>query len=242
MRAVLFIDRNSLYYYGGNIAKPISLAVPNDVLQDIEVIDDVAFKKILIQFLKKYAIKPALVMICFSSQSYFVKQLEPQKEPPDIPTLLSNFAEIVPFSHVLVNLFTFQKNQAIIALNKDLAYLLRDTLEPFGFKVEGFIPSYIFYGERPIPFSLGIAQSIIKQFSSLQQVSFPVHEEESVIIEADEKEFSEQETPKKTNSNLFIMIGVFGFLILVLIYMLFFFRKSPKKQPTVTQPAQVQVV
>ena len=227
MRAVVYIDRNSLYYYGGNIGKPISLAIPDTILQDIEVIDDVAFKKLLFQFLKKYAIKPALIMVCFSSQSYFKKELEPQKEAPDIPTLLSDFAEIVPFDHVLTKIFTYQKKSAVIALNRDVAYLIRDSVELFGFKVEGIIPTYILLGESAQPFSLQLAQLIIKHFSSLQAIGFPVHEIESTVIESNDNEFSEADTPEKKNNNVYIMIGVFAVLILILVYMFFFYKKTP---------------
>ncbi len=238
MRAVVYIDRNSLYYYGGNIGKPISLAIPDTILQDIEVIDDVAFKKLLLQFLKKYAIKPALIMVCFSSQSYFKKELEPQKEAPDMPILLSDFAEIVPFDHVLTKIFTYQKKSAVIALNRDVAYLIRDSLEPFGFKVEGIIPTYILLGESSQPFSLQLAQLIIKHFSSLQAIGFPVHEIESTVTEPNDNEFSGADTPEKKNNNVYVMIGVFAVLILILIYMFFFYKKTPA--PTQQQQQQQQ--
>ena len=239
MRAVVYIDRNSLYYYGGNIGKPISLAIPDTILQDIEVIDDVAFKKLLFQFLKKYAIKPALIMVCFSSQSYFKKELEPQKEAPDIPTLLSDFAEIVPFDHVLTKIFTYQKKSAVIALNRDVAYLIRDSVELFGFKVEGIIPTYILLGESAQPFSLQLAQLIIKHFSSLQAIGFPVHEIESTITELNDNEFSGADTPEKKANHLYVMIGVFAVLILILIYMFFFYKKTPSKKNSV-EPAPTQ--
>lgn len=239
MRAVVYIDRNSLYYYGGNISKPVSLAIPDTILQDIEVIDDVAFKKLLLQFLKKYSIKPALIMVCFSSQSYFKKELEPQRESSDSPTLLSDFAEIVPFNHVLTKIFTFQKKQAVIALNRDVAYLIRDSLEPFGFKVEGIIPSYILLGESSQPFSLQFAQLIIKHFSSLQGVGFPIHEIEPTVADPDDNEFSGTDVPEKNNNNLYIMIGVFGVLVLILIYMFFFYGKTPSKKNSL-EPAPTQ--
>ena len=74
--------------------------------------------------------------------------------------LLSDFAEIVPFDHVLTKIFTYQKKSAVIALNRDVAYLIRDSVELFGFKVEGIIPTYILLGESAQPFSLQLAQLI----------------------------------------------------------------------------------
>jgi len=240
MRSVLYFNRNSLYYYGGNIGKPISLAIPNTILQDIEVIDAVAFKKLLLQFFKKYTIKPTSIMICFSSQSYFLKQLQSQKEALNISLLLSDFTEIVPFDHVLTKLFTFQKKQAIIALNKDIAYLIRDALEPFGFKIEGIIPLYVLVGERDQPFSLQLAQLIIKHFSSLHEIGFPVHETKPLAIEADDNEFySKDNESEHRNARLYIMIGILAILIVVLIYIFFFYKKTPTQKKT-TQPTPTQ--
>ncbi len=230
MRAVIFIDRKGLYYFGGDAKSALSLIFPPTSVQDMEVINGEELSKVVSDFIKANKLKSADILYCFSSQSYFEKVV-PEKTPPEeIETLRADFTDNVPFNKVLSKTYTQGKVTVIIGLNKELAFTLKKVFEAAGFTTEAIVPSFALYGQQTVTFSSQVGAQLMKHSNSLQQVSFPIKEAEPKNIDQDEKEFS---TPqKKSNTRLYVLLGVFAALILILVAFYYYMQQKRAPQPT----------
>ena len=132
----------------------------------------------------------------------------------------------------------------VVAINREVAFALRDIFVKLQFDVEMIVPSFALFGDQPQTFDIHTAQNIVKHYSSLSKMSFPLIEEESVIKKADQDEFQDNQEHKESNMRLYLMIGFFVVLIAMLVYMVFFFRKSPtvSKKINTSSPPITQIV
>ncbi len=227
MRAVLYVDRTCLYYYGGNINTPLTLQPPQTVYSDMEIIDADQLKNLVLDFVKINKIQHCAMALFFSAQTCFFKDLLNTITPEDFETQKNEFIDYVPFNKVLSVILTQKKDvNTIVAVNRELAYILRDIFSKLEFEVEMIVPSFALFGDEQPVFDINTAQNIVKHYSSLGKASFPLVEQESIVKSEDQDEFKEQ---KQSKMRLYIMLGGFVILILILIYMVFFFRKAPAK-------------
>ena len=120
MKSIIYIDRNNLYFYGGNVHTPIAFPFQPAIVRDIEVINPEELTKQLEQFIKTNKIEPMKTMIILGHQSSFEKTLPPKTDPTVIETEKKKFLENVPFSEILSHVFMNEKGSKIIAINKDL--------------------------------------------------------------------------------------------------------------------------
>lgn len=239
MRAVVFVDRKNMYYFGGDAKTALSLPFPPTAVQDMEVINGDELIKTITDFIKANKLKPAEILYCFSSQTYFEKAVPEKTAPEEIERLRSEFNENVPFNKILSKDFSQGKNTTIIAMNKDFAYTMKKVFETLGFSTQAIIPTFVLYGQQAVTFSSQVGEQLMKHFNSLQQVSFPTKEDETKNIDHDEKEFAVQKKPG--NNRLYVLIGVFGVLIIILIGFYFYMQKKRAPQPSAQTPSQVIV-
>ncbi|QQS44547.1 LytR C-terminal domain-containing protein [Candidatus Roizmanbacteria bacterium] len=246
MRAIVFVDRKGLYYFGGDAKNALSLTFPPTSVQDMEVISGEELSKVISDFVKANKLKPADVLLCFSSQCYFEKVIPEKTSPEEIETLRMDFTDNVPFNKVLSKPYTQGNTTVIVALNKEFAYAIKNVFESAGFTTQAIVPTFALYGQQSVTFSGQVGGQLMKHFNSLQQVSFPVKDEEPKNVDRDEKEFS---TPKKqSNNRLYLLLGVFAVLIVILVAFYFYMQKkrAPKqisRQPIdITAPATVPIL
>ena len=237
MRAIVFVDRKGLYYFGGDAKTALSLQFPPTSVQDMEIINGDELTKAINDFIKANKLKPADILYCFSSQCYFEKAVPEKTAPEEIETLRSDFADNVPFNCVLSKPFTQGKLTTIVALNKEFAYTIKKVFESLEFKTEAIVPTFALYGQQAVTFSGQVGAQLMKHFNSLQQVSFLINDDENKNIDRDEKEFSTSK--KQSNNRLYLLVGVFGVLIVILIAFYFYMQKKRAPKPISQQPIDI---
>ena len=242
MRAVLYVDRTNLYYYGGNINTPLSIAPPQTVYSDMDVIDTEQLAFLMDNFVKTNKLQKCSVVIFFSSQSCFQKEFPKSMNPEEAEIQKNHFIDNVPFNKVLSMMYPQKKDvDTVVAVNRDLAYTLKDIMIKMRFTVEAIVPSFTLFGDQQTVFNINTAQEIVKHFSSLIKMSFPLEEQEKAISKEEQEEFKFQEEQPESKTRLFVIICAFAVLILILVYIVFSFRKTPKKntQNTITPTAKL---
>jgi len=227
MRSVIYIERSSIYYYGGNTKTPLSIQITPTALADNELINPEEMTKQLQNFFTAGKIAPNSIVIFFSSKSCFQKIIPGNLKPDEILRLKNDFIDQVPFNHVLDKTYTSKNNsQVVVAVNKDLAYFLRNLLIKFQFQVEAIVPAFALFGDQQGGFNTNTAQEILKHFSLLQKVSFPIYEKD-IQKEPEFSEPKEGDEKKESSSRLYMMIAVFAVLIVILI-IVFAISRKPK--------------
>ncbi len=164
-----------------------------------------------------------------STQSLPINNEASKKMQEDINAFIDN----VPFENVLSRNFPMQNGTKVLAVNKDFYEAIIGAFEKVGFRVSAVYPGVVFannIGAKPI-MDIIVANTIIQQVDNLRGNDLlkenkqfqPIASEEKESAEKEEeKDFVVQDTenkPAKTNKKrLFLMIGVFIFLIVVLIF------------------------
>jgi len=210
----------------------------------MDIIDSDQFKNLILAFVKTNKIQHCSMLIFFSAQTCFQKEFPQTTPPEEFDKQITAFISNVPFNKVLQMVSTQKKGvNTVIAINRELAYSLRDIFSQLQFDVEMIVPSFALFGDQQPPFNINTAQTIVKHYSSLSKICFPLTAQESTDSKDDQDKFQKKfEDKKETKTRLYLMLGGFFILILVLIYMLFFFRKTPTNhnaQNTTTAPTSV---
>lgn len=244
MRAVLYIDRTNFYYYGGNIHTPISLQPPLSVYSDMEIIDIDQLNALFQEFVKTNKIQHCSIVLFFSAQSCFQKDFPKTLKLEEFEAQKNQFIDFIPFNKIISVVCSLKKDaDTVVAINREVAFALRDIFTKLQFDVEMIVPSFALFGDQPQTFNIHTAQNIVKHYSSLSKMSFPLVEQESKIQKADQDEFQEPQEHKESKMRLYLMIGFFVVLIAILVYMVFFFRKPPPvvKKVHTSSPSIAQI-
>lgn len=226
MRAVLFLDRSTLHYYGGGLPQVTTLEIPPLALQDMEVIDSAELTRIITEFFQTHKIKPAQTVLCLSSRSYFFRELPAGKTEEEMRTIEDEFVENIPFNKTLCKSFVRGNKRALIGINREVLFTFHTLLRELKHPLLATIPAYPLFGETATPFSKSMGQEILKHFGSLAPISFELHEE------APSTDPFETKTPtsstKPSNTRLYLLLGLFVILIGILVVVSLLMGKSAK--------------
>lgn len=237
MRSILFVGRADIYYYGGNIHAPLSFQLPHTIYQDMEIIDIEQFTQFVNTFIQKNKIQSCSMIIFFSSKTCFIKDFQTNLSPQEEEVQKNVFIENIPFDKVVSRLYKLKKDaNTLVAVNSELILTLKDIFTKLNFIIEGLIPSFVLFGDQEREFNIDTAQHIVKHFSSLPKMGFSLIKQESIALKEEQEEFN-FEKPQETKTRLYVMVGLFAMLMLVLFYMLFTLAKKPKNKPIIIQPS-----
>lgn len=216
MKSIIYIDRNNLYFYGGNVHAPLTLPFQPTVVRDIEVINAEELEKQVAAFIQSNKIEPSECGMIIAHQSSFAKVIPPKTPPEQIEQQRKQFLDNVPFEDILKKEFTTEKGIKIITTNKDLAYLIRDIFNKNHFTVEFIAPAAALYPDGDVTFNATAAQQILNKASVLKQQSFDLKDQEIPVTDTFEEGF----VKKKKNASLYYMIPLFVILIGVLVWLI----------------------
>ncbi|CAN5209050.1 hypothetical protein BH09PAT2_BH09PAT2_05190 [soil metagenome] len=216
MKSIIYIDRNNLYYYGGNVHTPIAYPFAKTAVVDMEIINEEELATQIADWIKTHKIEPSSTIILLSNTVYFQKEIPEGTSVDKQNEIKKMFVENVPFNETQLQEIPIGKSMLLIAINTEFVYAIRDIFQRCGFTLEAIAPIAEIYGKQPISaFSVQIAQDALKKITKAN--GFPLEHVEEIPISA-----SDDPLPsKKTNNRLFLMIGVFVILIgiLVIVYM-----------------------
>lgn len=238
MRSAIYIDRNNLYYYGGNVHAPVAFPFPKTTVFDMEIINEAELATQISEWIKKNKIESSSTIILLSNTVYLQKEI-PEGTPPEKQNEIKKaFKENVPFSDTYLQEIPVGKSLLLVAVNTNFVYAIRDIFHSCGFTIDAIAPVAEVYGLQPVTaFNVQVAQEAIKKIS--KDNGFPLHQIEEVPNPQ-----SEDPLPQThSNNRLYIMVGVFAILIVILA-VLFMTQRKPKtvrKEPTtppVAAPAQ----
>ena len=228
MKSIIFIDRNNLYYYGGNVHTIIAMAFSKTAVSDLEIIDKDELEKQISEWVTAQKIEPTTAIIVFPPSCYFQKEIPLTTPPEQLDSIKKEFLANIPFNETLTQEFTLAKSTIMTVINKRFAYTLRDIFRSLNFKVESIAPTTELYGAQQITsFTPSIAQDALKKIN--RDSSFSIDEVEQIT---QGPMYDAPQTPP-SNNRLYIMLGVFAVLLAVL-GGVYFMNKKPTKKTVVT--------
>lgn len=217
--AILFLDRNRFDLYVEGSQNVLSFPFEETVINSMDVLNPAEFDNQIKAFVEQNGISPANIMVLLSSNVVFEKDIE-IKDLEDKDQEIETFSDNVPFENVYIQSLPITTGIHVIAANRDLCDSIRNSFEKLGFSIDYFVP-YIALGPEVNISTLDLetSQQIIKNLDSMRHYAFPIEKiSNSATVHV------VQDTGSKTrnfNIKLYVMIGILGVLILVLLVLLF---------------------
>lgn len=212
--AVLFLDRDRFDLYVNGMDIVLSFPFSDAIINSMDVINASMLETQIKAFVQQNSIRLANVMIILSANVIFEKDIEvAEVEKRDIE--LEKFRETVPFESLYTLLFPLPQGVRILAVSKALCDSIKNSFEKIGFAIDSIVPYEALGPEAGNLNALDpqISQQIIKRLDSIRHYGFPI---EKKIDGSQTKSEETPVAPAKKTIRLYVMIGIFFFLLLVL--------------------------
>jgi len=235
--AIFYLDLNTGFYYAG-IQPMLTLAFPPDTISDQEVLSREKLTNLVAAFVETNKIEPSNLVIVFAPTLSYQKDYEgsiplTEKDNQDI----RDFFEIVPFENVASKTYKLGKKTIALAVNKDILDSLKEAFEKWKFTVIAAVPYAVI--SEIIP---ELAQNVdfdlmFSRFDPMRQYNMI----DSAQPQSPGRALAPGETEKpKNNTRTFALLGVFGLLFAVLLFMVLSNYVFPKKQnPGINNPSRI---
>ncbi|MBI4084781.1 MAG: hypothetical protein HY431_02645 [Candidatus Levybacteria bacterium] len=218
-QGVLYVDKYFFDIYSDLLGTVLRFPFAPQVVRDYDIVDKDGFLSQLRFFIQQNKIQPLALTIILSAQVLFAKQIA-LADPTKREAAGLSFVESVPFEFVGSVSIPSQNGVEILASNKDMYQTLKQGFATDGFSTDGVFPAILL---RDIHVTNGltadIARRILSMSVSLRAYNF-LALPQTVSPEVKTEEGSIQSQSKKSN-RLYVMIGVFVLLILVLAVFIF---------------------
>lgn len=223
---VFYIENAKAYFYGSNVPNMLELDFPVDTINDLEVLNKDKLDLLVQNFIQSNNILPTNAIIVLSPLVTFEQDLSKEATTADDEEII-NFLEYVPFENVISRAIKLEKKLKLVAVNKEFCDTFKNNLEKIGFHVLSIVPfSVLQETHSELANNLDL-QVILDKASSLKQYSLSG-------IEEPVTEMSKKNDSKKEKKRLYLLVGVFIFLIFALIITIYLsvFRQGVSTSPS----------
>lgn len=268
---VLYLQKDRFEIYSSTQMRIYEFLFVPEIIQDFDVKNNDLLENLINIFIASNKISPSELIIVLSDSTCFVKDfVQPvpsqpavvigqQALPPPAESLqkeIDQFIQHVPFDKVASITLPLPSGVKVCATNEGLYKDLIAAFVKLGFKIDSVIPS-IAYGNNlsgKTVLDRSIADFIIQSSDSVKQNNFLIKKIPQDQAKDDTKENKEDfeiidEKPEaKNNKRVFILVGVFVLLLIVLIIVYITSVTQPKSRaantvlPSVTPVVSPKVV
>lgn len=245
--AVIYLDRNRLDFYGSNVSSVLTLVFPTQVVDNLEILNPVEIKNLIISFIKLNKISPTNLIIVFSKNIIFEKEFE--KTIPNIEEATQKFIDAIPFENIISKVYHLEKIDKVIAINKDFYEYVKNNFESAGFTTDIIVPDWALGSNINIQNGLDIdsAKVILERLELIKLYNLSIHQDNSIPLKSG---INNNSVKNQNNTRTFILLSVFAVLLVILIFMVVgsFSAKSsipkniiisPTPHPTVFLPTVI---
>ena len=216
---VFYVDGNRAFYYEQSISSPLSTAIPPEAVSDLEVIDKKKLDVAIQAFLSTHKLPPKNIIILLSTQVTFDRDFT--QSSVDVMKNIDEFLELVPFESILSKKSVFSGRTKVVAANKELCESIKVGFQKSGFIVQGVYPLSLLLEIMPsLQSNLDLAMVIgkvpdMKNFNLIPAYDMPVNV---------------QKEEKQSKSRLFVLAGLFGLLLILLVFFVYKNLIAPSRE------------
>lgn len=227
---VIFLDRNGMLLFVSSLGRVLQFNFAPNVIRDLEVINHEMLEAQIDAFFKQSGIAPFEGTILLSSNLLFEKPISPEQTDEE-KTSLEAFIENLPFEHV--GSITYTNDQPrYIATNKDFYQTLIKIFKKNNCVIDLVLPASLVETDVTQMTQLTPQESsrIMRAAQSLKQFSFLINTPQKVTqtavakpetqsgqtVQSDSQVPPPPKPDGESKQRLFVLIGVFGVLLLIL--------------------------
>lgn len=219
---IFYVESNRAYFYEEGLGSPLALEFGPDIISDLEVISKKKLELAIQGLVNGNKIAPKSIIILLSTTVTFDNEF-PESQP-QADKSVDDFLELVPFENAISKQVKFPRKIKIVAANRELCETIKNSFVILGFVVVGIFPLSLYLEAFPslqTNLDLGL---IINKSPELKAYN---------LMPEIELSRSSPKKEKKDNKRLYILIGSFAILMVVLLFVIYrFIILSPKPQKT----------
>lgn len=232
---VIYLDSRQAYFFDLNKNAIKGLEFKNNLIDNLEVVDIQAYKEYIADFINKEAYKPGEVIIILAASLYFIENLQAVKEA-EKEGFIKHFRATLPFDTSFVKKISYNKQEYIIGLNRELYEHLIIQLRSQEFEVSMLLPYDLI-----VPFLMegkinleAIKRIVAKQdefilFNFLREKS----EKKGLVLE-------KQESTVESRKKMMILIVIMLFFIALLILIIYYRSNENKKKQLLLEQKKLE--
>jgi hypothetical protein len=210
---ILFINRNTFQLFGGNLTGIITVEVPESTLHDGDVISADGAYTLIKQMVKQYLLTESQLFVVLSDLMYYEKIFSPV-QLTQLENDVLNFFNVVPYESLLTKVYDVEKGKRAVAVNKALYETIRQGFALQGIPIKAVIPACALgtLGSKHA-LDVAMANEILRNIDGFTKQS--LLDAQEVNISPSQPEETSSSLKKK--SQLPLLLGVFGVLIVILV-------------------------
>lgn len=228
--AVLFLNRQSVRYLSATEDKSKELIFNSEIVSGLEVKKTDLLNDQVRLFIEQNKIPPGPFVVLLAEEICLVK-IFPEGTQETKKEEIKKFLDLVPFENVRSKIYPFEKGLKLYAVNRDYYEIVEAAFEKYGFRAEATTPLSML-GPGTTDKNIFTKLNLAKQSSLSGQTSyFEMNDQQRELL--------------ARNKRLTIMLGIFGALILILVFMIIFVLKPFETKPRiirVVKPSEQTVV
>lgn len=216
--AILWLIRQGFYLYVQKHDSILSMAFSPESVRYFDVVNETQLQLQIEQFLQKNSM-PALSTFIIVGKDALMEKDFSIAQNTDKDLLKEQFLDLVPYENIFSKTWIKDTTMKVVAVGNDVYKSIRTVIEKYGGTVNSLVPYFVTGQESP---DKQLFESLLKKPD--------VFREENMITK-ESKQVIRQTSSEKPRSSLPLLLGVFGFLVLVLIGVIIWQMKQ-------TQPAE----
>ena len=229
---VVYIDTNKILFYTKDAKNVLQLDLPLEVVSDLEIVNREKFEQLVDNFFQTPSFKGKEFdcVLVFSQNTTFEKELIDNNSKIESEET-QKFLDMVPFEDILSNSYKINRKTKIVAVNKILYDIVRQSFEKNKVHICLVLPMTVLSATNTDLVNKIDLSYIEGKLESFRQYS---------IIDLNEMGLGGEVTNvigiKKKDVRLYVLLGVFVLLLLilfVLVYTTFFSTPNITKKRVV---------
>lgn len=230
-QAVLLLGRFQGVYLSQTMAQPVTIPFPPEIIRDMDVVNRDALADFLKAITEQMQLTPSELTLLLADDILFVKQFPTagiKTSEKDIQT----FVDSVPFEEQAVTKMPAPPNTVVAVSSREYFEAFEDAFKKLKFAVTLIFPAFVMAKEANLSQTVDIntLSTALHRAPAYHQYNL-FQKEEDVLPHAASPLITKDAPKDKTR--LYIMIGVFGILLVVL-----FFVYRASNQPLKPTPKQ----
>jgi hypothetical protein len=208
---IFYLEKGQASFFSPTLLAGLSIKIPVNVVNDMEIIDKETLLLLVKNLLTSSRVVCGQILIILSADFTFEGGFA-QESLEERAEKLKTFQELVPFENVETRVIRQEKKWRVIVINKDFVDGFKEIFSKLSISVLG-VGLFVLLKESFPELAQGFRAKTI--FDKIETVK------SSCLIESEPKPVPElqSETPKK-NSNLKILLIIFGVLLLILLILI----------------------
>lgn len=222
-QALIYLDRNGLYYFELGLLSVFSLSFLETSVKDLDLVDEKSLDNQIQGFFNQNHLSPSNISIIISPNIIFEKDLinlDPNLQKGEI----DKFLDTIPFANVASEIYPIEKGVKVIGVNEDLFLAVKNSFEKIGCVASLIIPYHALGNDSQLlnNFSTENLTQLIKRvdkFRSFNLLKLKIAEAEPTLPTEPSALNNKTGLMFKKNKRAIILGGVFLLLIGILVFM-----------------------